>query len=176
MAELKRLGFPALSVHKITTNRNNIRRNTPLMVVELERNNAGKDMYNLNRFMYLRVTVETLRRRSGPGQCHRCQRFDHAANCSTHTRRCANCEGPYPANYKGCVKWPKIQARRPAPPRTFKRKQTKEGTSFADALENKTEGTKQDSDQLAMLLNIITQLKTVGPDSLKTIRTLLSTL
>lgn len=114
LAELIRLGYSALSVHKITTNRNNIRRNTPLIVVELERTNAGKEIYNLNRFMYLRITVETLRRRSGSGQCHRCQRFGHAANCCTQTRRCVRCSEDHMPNacpHKKKIQFPFAQIR-----------------------------------------------------------------
>lgn len=141
--ELKALGFPALSVFKITSTKSGTRKSTPLIMVELEKTDAGKNIYNLTHLCYLRIKVETLRRKSGPGQCHRCQRYGHAACCcnmkyrcvacgedhqgqkcphdkKTTPPKCANCSQQHPANYKGCTSFPRLRdkRRRDLPART----------------------------------------------------------
>lgn len=95
LTELQLLGYPVISVHRITSNRTGRRTNTPLIIVELEKSDSGKQIYNITHFMHLRVNVESLRRRPGPGQCHRCQRFGHSAMCCRLTPRCVSCSSEH---------------------------------------------------------------------------------
>lgn len=82
------------------------------------------EIYKLNRFMYLVVTVEKYRRRAGPPQCHNCQGFGHGSaychwgvkcvRCGANhhvsdcekpageTGTCANCGENHNSNYRGC--------------------------------------------------------------------------
>lgn len=146
------------------SNRNGNRRKTPLICIELEKTQNAKEIFNLTHLMYLRVTVESLRRKSGPGQCYRCQRFGHAANCcrleprcvscgkkhfsykcdsdkSTTPPKCANCDKQHPANYRGCEKYPtQTNRRRRELPTRINRSQhfekTRQGVSYAAATKN----------------------------------------
>ncbi|KAJ8980948.1 hypothetical protein NQ317_001211 [Molorchus minor] len=83
----------------------------------------------------LTVRFEKQRASQDIGQCHRCQRFGHAqgkcaaspkcvkceeqhhsTDCKkppTTPAKCANCDGPHPASYKGCPKYPKKAAAKP---------------------------------------------------------------
>lgn len=133
-------------------------------MVKLTKSEEGKKIYNLTHLCYLKVTVETLRRKSGPGQCFRCQRFGHAANCCNLNYRCvscgqdhpsfkclnkdseedippmcANCKKAHPANYKGCEAYPKLtknNRRRVNEARQFRSEKIRNGCSYAAAAKN----------------------------------------
>ncbi|EFA12396.2 hypothetical protein TcasGA2_TC002169 [Tribolium castaneum] len=88
------------------------------------------DFRSFTRFM--EAEKKKKKKKSGKAaQCHRCQRFFHAQrNCTAEHRcvkcgeahdtkecakerkeppKCANCNGPYTANYRGCPQFPKLQ-------------------------------------------------------------------
>lgn len=199
LTELQLLGYPVISVHRITSNRTGRRTNTPLIIVQLEKSDSGKQIFNITHFMHLRVNVETLRRRPGPGQCHRCQRFGHSAMCCRLTPRCvscgsehesfrcpqdkektapkcANCNKDHPANFRGCEKFPKLntKSRNEAlpKPRVLRQQKVRDGTSFADAV--KKDNNKEDEiigHQLTTLLNLLMK---VSPEKLKLMCNLLN--
>nr|CAH7755837.1 unnamed protein product [Callosobruchus chinensis] len=43
----------------------------------------------------MKVTVEALRRKTGPGQCYRCQQFGHSQLCCRGAVRCVRCAGAH---------------------------------------------------------------------------------
>jgi hypothetical protein len=83
----------------------------------------SKDIFEFTELFYLKIVVE-LYRKTGPSQCHTCQRFGHGShNCGNQPRyvkcaschrtsdcqktrdqtpTCVNCNGPHTANYRGC--------------------------------------------------------------------------
>lgn len=83
----------------------------------------SKNIFELTELFYLKIVVEHYRK-TGPSQCHTCQRFGHGSqNCGNYPRcvkcagshrtsdcqktrdqtpTCANCNGSHTANYRGC--------------------------------------------------------------------------
>ncbi|GBP80885.1 Nucleic-acid-binding protein from transposon X-element [Eumeta japonica] len=138
--------LPVHSVHRLCH-----RDGSPLWLVlaVLPRTEEAKNIFNnLNMVCGLSgIRVEAPHKKGGPGQCHRCQLYGHAAaNCHADPRcvkcliphwtrecprtresgekpSCVNCLQQHTANYRGCPKAPKfISYNRPksrpvAPPR-----------------------------------------------------------
>ena len=115
----------------------------PLFFVDLSPHENIKEIYNIKVLYNSRVRVEEPYRKQVVPQCQRCQAYghtrtycNHAARCvrcggshesatCTKTREtaatCALCQGPHPANYKGCLVYKRLQhARNPGsqPPPT----------------------------------------------------------
>lgn len=87
----------------------------------------------ISRLLHCVVTTEAPKSKSGPPQCFRCQKLGHRAeHCERAPRcvrcggthdaksctvekpapaRCANCEGPHPASYRGCEYLVKARAK-----------------------------------------------------------------
>jgi hypothetical protein len=100
----------------------------PICLVILSGNQA-KDIYELSELFYLKITVESYKK-SGPSQCHSCQKFGHGSkNCGNSPRcvkcagshstnvctkprdqapTCANCNGAHTANFRGCPSYTEI--------------------------------------------------------------------
>ncbi|GBP40858.1 Nucleic-acid-binding protein from transposon X-element [Eumeta japonica] len=124
-------GFPVRSVHRLCR-----RDGSPLWLVLAvlpKTDEVRKIFNNLNRVCRLSgIRVEAPHKKGGPGQCHRCQLYGHAAaNCYADPRcvkclvphctkncprtresgeksECVNCGQLHTANYKGCPKAPKF--------------------------------------------------------------------
>ncbi|XP_045466746.1 uncharacterized protein LOC123675431 [Harmonia axyridis] len=119
--DLKKQGFHPTGAFRMKSGKE--RKPTPLVLVHLPRDESR--IYDIKTAADVCVKVETLRRKPGLGQCHRCQKFGHAANRCNAPRKCvacaedhngvtkcpkdkkspakcALCNGPHPANYKGC--------------------------------------------------------------------------
>jgi arsenate reductase-like glutaredoxin family protein len=104
--------------HRITKQPLNI------FFVDLEPARNNKDIYNIHMIHNKIITIEPPRKNTGLTQCFRCQQYGHTktycnrpyicvkcggshstASCKkTHSTpaKCALCDGPHPANYKGC--------------------------------------------------------------------------
>lgn len=89
----------------------------------------AKDIYELSESFYLKITVEFYKK-SGPSQCHSCQKFGHgSSNCGNAPRcvkctglhstsvctkprdqapTCANCIGAHTAKFRGCPSYSEI--------------------------------------------------------------------
>lgn len=100
----------------------------PICLVILSGTNA-KDIYELTELFYLKIIIESFKK-TGPSQCHSCQKFGHGSkNCGnsprcvkcagthntsecTKTRdqppTCANCNGAHTANFRGCPSYSEI--------------------------------------------------------------------
>ncbi|GBP90494.1 Nucleic-acid-binding protein from transposon X-element [Eumeta japonica] len=140
-ADLCGQGFPVHSVHRLCR-----RGGSPLwlLLAVLPRNEEAKNIFNNLNMMcgLLSIRVEAPHKKGGPGQCHRCQLYGHAAaNCHADPRcvkclvshwtrecprtresgekpSCVNCLQQHTANYRGCLKAPKfISHNRPNPNR-----------------------------------------------------------
>ncbi|GBP68235.1 Nucleic-acid-binding protein from transposon X-element [Eumeta japonica] len=138
-ADLCGQGFPVHSVHRLCR-----KDGSPLWLVlaVLPRTEEAKNIFNnLNMVCGLSsIRVEAPHKKGGPGQCHRCQLYGHAAaNCHADPRcviclvphwtrecprtresgeklSCVNCLQQHTANYRGCPKAPKFISRnRPHP-------------------------------------------------------------
>ncbi|GBP55074.1 Nucleic-acid-binding protein from transposon X-element [Eumeta japonica] len=123
--DLREQGFPVQSVHRICR-----RDGSPLWLVLAvlpKTEEARKISLNLRQVCGLSgIRVEAPHKRGGPGQCHRCQLYGHAAaNCHAEPRcvkclvphwtkecpltresgdkpSCVNCGQHHTANYRGC--------------------------------------------------------------------------
>lgn len=124
--ELEANGFLPIRVHRLTRFKD--KHPLPLVSVVLPRDQ--KHIFQLESLLYVKITVETQRKRPGMSQCHRCQLFGHSQNYCTAPPRCVKCAGTHqtsdctklptmpatcancgknhPASYKGCEKWPKL--------------------------------------------------------------------
>lgn len=101
----------------------------PMFQVQITQKPQMDKIYELTRFDYLTVTVEKFEKSGRVPQCYNCQSFYHSSsNCNPtpkcvkcgneHESRsckktkeelptCANCNGPHPASYRACPKFPK---------------------------------------------------------------------
>ncbi|GBP48476.1 Nucleic-acid-binding protein from transposon X-element [Eumeta japonica] len=131
-------GLPVFSVHRMSR-----RDGSPLWMVLAILERTG-DIFNaLSVACVLSgIRVEAPYKKGGPGQCHRCQKYGHAAaNCHADPRcvkclvphwtkecpltreseekpSCVNCGQCHTANYRGCPRAPKFT---PRPRPSFKR-------------------------------------------------------
>lgn len=127
--ELELQGFKVRNVVNV------LKRNTkePLNVffVDLEPADNNKKIFDLQYLMHIKIGVEPPRKNISIAQCTRCQNYGHTkAYCTrpfacvkcggNHTTascaktkdtpaNCALCDGPHPANYRGCTVYKDIQ-------------------------------------------------------------------
>nr|CAH7723734.1 unnamed protein product [Callosobruchus chinensis] len=123
-ADLQEKGFHPIKVSRMTSRRS--RKAIPLVKVDLPKEEL--EVYKVQDCCQMKVTVEALRRKIGPGQCYRCQQFGHSQLCcrgavrcvrcarahrpsecqvpTSQPAKCANCGGPHPASYGGCPRRP----------------------------------------------------------------------
>lgn len=105
----------------------------PMFQITLSQAPGIDKIYEITKFDYLTVSVEKFARTGRVNQCYRCQSFFHSSqNCDfkprcvkcgkdheskdctktpDETPTCANCNGPHPASYRGCPKFPKWDKR-----------------------------------------------------------------
>lgn len=117
-------GFHPEAIHRM---KNKNKNPMPLILVKLPKNE--KNIFEITEINGLLTVVETLKNKTGSGQCFRCQRFGHSAKFCHHPHRCvkcgqnhdsttcnlpkdslatcANCGKQHPASYKGCEAFPK---------------------------------------------------------------------
>lgn len=127
--ELEGLGFKVRNIINITSRRNKSPLN--LFFVDLEPAENNKRIYELKYLMNMKITVEPPRKSTNIVQCTRCQTYghtkayctrpfacvkcggDHSSSSCGKTRdlpaTCALCDGPHPANYKGCTVYKDLQ-------------------------------------------------------------------
>lgn len=87
------------------------------------------NIFDLTELFFLEIVVESYKK-TGPSQCHTCQRFGHGSrNCGNSPRcvkcagshctneytkprdqtpTCANCNGAHTANFRGCQSFSEI--------------------------------------------------------------------
>lgn len=85
---VKSRNYPAIAAYRI--------RNTPLITIHLERNEAGREIFHLTDLLYVKVKVEGKRRAPGSVQCHRCQKYGHSASGCNMDWRCFRCGENHP--------------------------------------------------------------------------------
>jgi len=100
----------------------------PICLIILSGTQA-KNIFEMSELFYLKISVETYKK-SGPSQCHSCQKFGHGSkNCGNSPRcvkcagshstsectkprdqaaTCANCNGAHTANFRGCPSFSEI--------------------------------------------------------------------
>lgn len=137
-AELQSQGFDPLAVNRMTSRRTG--KAMPLVLVQVPV--TEERILELNRCCSLAVRVERQHAKTGPTQCHRCQRFGHAqSRCTAAAKcvkcggahhsgdckktreepaKCANCGGAHPASYRGCPEYQRTTARKPTSAHTAK--------------------------------------------------------
>lgn len=126
MQELRDYGLDPSNCHPLKNRKTKM--NMPLFLVTLPKNDINKQIYQISYIDRIRVTVETLKRRTTPAQCYKCQNFFHHSkfcgrdpkclkcagdhltkNCTKSEAdpvKCALCEGEHTANFSGCPKNP----------------------------------------------------------------------
>ncbi|GJQ88528.1 hypothetical protein Trydic_g22002, partial [Trypoxylus dichotomus] len=118
------------------------RNRTPLVFVQLKKNDEAKKIFGVTHVCGMNVPIESKRvKKDQVTQCHRCQLYGHGQrNCHaaavcvkcagphqtakcTKPRdvpaKCALCSSPHPASYRRCPKSPYIN-RREAPTPTLR--------------------------------------------------------
>ncbi|GJQ67639.1 hypothetical protein Trydic_g8430 [Trypoxylus dichotomus] len=104
----------------------------PLVFVQLTKSDEAKGIFRITHVCGINITVESKQVKKGQViQCHRCQLYGHGqrnchaaavcvkcagphqtAECAKSRdtpARCALCQGPHTANYKGCPKSPYVK-------------------------------------------------------------------
>jgi Associated with zinc fingers len=101
----------------------------PICLVIIRKTINASEIYNITNLFYISIKVETYNK-TGPSQCHSCQRFGHGSNNCSHpvrcvkcggehatnvcgkpleeTPTCCNCGGSHTANYRGCPSYVNI--------------------------------------------------------------------
>lgn len=122
---LTSMGYAPINIAFI---RNRQKKLLPYCVVDLQRTANIEDIYSLDTYHYLQITVEKYHSNK-VRQCHNCQGYGHSSYTCTLTPRClkcaenhlfkdcktkgkdpvkcANCLGPHVATYRGCPKNPR---------------------------------------------------------------------
>ncbi|GBP46716.1 RNA-directed DNA polymerase from mobile element jockey [Eumeta japonica] len=92
--DLVNQGFPICSVHRLHGRDG---RPLSLLLAVLNKTNSAKEMCkNLSKVCGLSgITVEPPYKKGGPGQCHRCQNYGHAAVHCYAQPRCVKCTVPH---------------------------------------------------------------------------------
>nr|CAH7720702.1 unnamed protein product [Callosobruchus chinensis] len=90
-ADLQEKGFHPIKVNRMTSRRS--RKAIPLVKVDLPKEEV--EVYKVQDCCQMKVTVEALRRKTGPGQCYRCQQFGHSQLCCRGAVRCVRCAGAH---------------------------------------------------------------------------------
>lgn len=128
---LKEVGYTPRRVVNVQRKEDGQLISRPLFRVELEPDPINPNIYELTNLLHVRITVESFKPRAGPPHCRRCQQIGHTKQyCLRNPRcikcggdhtsitcplsktdpcKCANCGGPHPANYKGCVAFQKLR-------------------------------------------------------------------
>lgn len=164
---LTELGYTVLEVSQLKSYRGKYPNKTivkiPIWLVELPRSSKSKEIFHLDSLNYLKVRIESYRRKRGVAQCYNCQAWRHVAkNCfndakcvkclSPHhtsmcskvkgvdTPECVNCQREgHVASYRGCSKYPPNKAkftqgsRAPGAPNTSSQKVTRQAEAGPSA-------------------------------------------
>lgn len=129
-ADIENSGFKVRAIMNITHRTTKTPLN--LFFVDLEPADNNKDIYNLKYILNMKVAIEPPRKSTNIVQCTRCQAYGHtksyctrpfscvkcgrghsSATCTKARElpaQCALCDGPHPANYKGCTVYKELQA------------------------------------------------------------------
>lgn len=130
--DLANQGFAINNIHQFTKrDASGAIQRLPLYSFTLGNTVQNRQIYSVRYVCSVRVKIEAYRGRSGPTQCHKCQRFGHTSNfCSMILRcvkcgenhlakdcplqphqeaKCVNCTLNHPASWKGCSLFIKIQ-------------------------------------------------------------------
>lgn len=135
---------PTLPILKVTRLTNKDKLPIPICAIELQNNDAAKEIFKISKLDRAIITVEERYKPRGTPQCHRCQKYGHTKNycnfspiclkCAgkhyyTECKKdgstpptCANCGENHPANFRGCSYF--INLTRPTQSRTFSRSPT----------------------------------------------------
>nr|CAH7739416.1 unnamed protein product [Callosobruchus chinensis] len=149
-ADLQEKGFHPIKVNRMTSRRS--RKAIPLVKVDLPKEEV--EVYKVQDCCQMKVTVEALRRKTGPGNVtgasslvtassaaeEQCAGAHRPSECQVPTNepaKCANCGGPHPASYGGCPRRPSPTQRQGVSQKTQTRKAImkpspiREGHSYA---------------------------------------------
>lgn len=127
--------YPVQSVRRIV---NKDKKPTPLVIVNVENNEKGKEIFSLDKLFYSIIRVEPKNKTEDIVMCKNCQRYNHTQKyCHLPSRcvkclgdhhytkcqqkekdsvKCVNCSKNHPANYKGCEYYQIIKNNRNSSP------------------------------------------------------------
>ena len=98
--ELLDLSYPVIKVVRLLKKDKTGHKPYPLCAVELENNEDGKEIFNLDKLCHALVRVEPKRKSNNIPQCTRCQRYNHTKNFCKLDPRCVRCLGQH--HYSEC--------------------------------------------------------------------------
>lgn len=183
--DLADIGFQPLKINRMVKNVIDQTTNTkakipmPLILIQLEKTEANKEIYNVNKLGFLTVKMEPLNIKKSIRQCHKCQDFGHTESrcfCAPRCHKCAgqhywkectkpkdtipacaNCGGPHPANYRGCPQFPKPKSAPMQQPRLIENPRfTRSNVSYAATVSQTNQKTPESNND--ELLNIAKSL------------------
>lgn len=134
---LKEKGHDVRNIHNIL---NRAKKPQPMFFVDLEPKANNREIYQIQLLSNMRLNFEPPRQKREIPQCMKCQRYGHTKHYCHHPARCVKCagnhetaicprnskdrdvlcvlcEGNHPANYRGCVIYKELQAKRYPPMR-----------------------------------------------------------
>lgn len=88
-SELEALHFDVKLIRRFGTDSKPM----PLCLAILSGSQA-KDIFDITELFFLKISVESFRK-TGPSQCHSCQRFGHGSSNCGFSPRCVKCAGPH---------------------------------------------------------------------------------
>lgn len=95
-----------LPIQKITRLLNKNHQPTLVVAVELTNNDAGKNIFKVDKICHAIIRIEPRKNNKNIPQCYRCQRFGHTRNYCNMEYRCVKCLGNH--YYKDCPKAPNV--------------------------------------------------------------------
>lgn len=106
----------------------------PLFFVDISPDTFNDKIYDIKYLLAYKISIEEPYKKRSLPQCTRCQSYSHTKSYCRHPYRCvrcgqdhqsgacqksintpatcANCKGPHPANYKGCLAYQKLRTQR----------------------------------------------------------------
>ena len=88
-ADIEDQGFHPTEIIRLRSRKDKERKELPLVLVKLPKEESR--IYELKSVCYLSVTVESLKKSTVIGQCHRCQLFGHTSSNCRSNPRCVKC-------------------------------------------------------------------------------------
>lgn len=69
----------------------------PLVLVNTDKNDAGKQIFNCTEVLHAKITTEPKKRPTRQNQCYRCQDYGHVQQRCTAPYRCVKCARSHPS-------------------------------------------------------------------------------
>lgn len=178
LEELKEKGFAINSVKRMGNRQGKL----PMVLVNAEKSEKSKELFDITHLGYLKVTTEPKRRPTRGQQCYRCQKFGHvqyrctadevcvrcaekhpSKDCPRKDKtkfkaKCVNCHGDHPASSVMCPKNPVNQIKERQNRKSFAAAEVREGISYSQKMGKSTQE-KVMGEQIESLSKEVSRMK-----------------